>query len=117
MKRYEEKLDGFVSKVKKTCKKYFPSGIVVISLRRANQLKMRIHIEKKFIIDIYYNSYNERTDFSLVEADQRIFGYDNLGGWHYHPTEDIQKHVPCDKPEIDTIFKKIQEVIKVHSIV
>ncbi len=49
-------------------------------------------------------------DFALVHNNQRIFGYDNLKQWHYHPFEDPNEHIICDKPAIDKIFSDIRNV-------
>jgi hypothetical protein len=46
-----------------------------------------------------------RLDFTTIKDDQRIFGYDNAGGWHYHPVENPDSHEPCPKPTLGEIFE------------
>lgn len=60
---------------------------------------------------VRYNARNERTDFALIKNNRRIIGYDNLKQWHYHPYEDPSKHIPCEKPSINTIFYEIRKVV------
>src|SRR6266446_8239104 len=52
-----------------------------------------------------------RTDFALIRNEQRIFGYDNLGGWHRHPAEDPRSHIPCDKPSVEQVFHYIKSLV------
>jgi hypothetical protein len=48
--------------------------------------------------------------FGLIHNNQRIFGYDNLKEWHFHPYESPSEHILCDKPSIDKIISDIKVV-------
>jgi hypothetical protein len=54
---------------------------------------------------------NDRTDFALIKNGKRIFGCDNLGGWHIHPLRNPDEHESCKEPEIEDIFKKVKNII------
>lgn len=66
-------------------------------------------------IDIFYNPKNDRTDFALIHNTQRIFGYDNLGGWHRHPAESPESHISCDEPPLEQVFQEMKEVFSTLS--
>ena len=51
------------------------------------------------------------TDFALIERGKRIFGCDNLGGWHIHPFRNPDEHERCEEPEIEDIFKTVRNII------
>jgi hypothetical protein len=78
-------------------------------------LKVNIHLETNNFISIRYNARNGRMDFALISNNQRIFGYDNLKTWHYHPYEDPLSHVPCDPPSIDKILSDTKKCWEIHS--
>ena len=49
-------------------------------------------------------------DFALIQNSKRIFGYDNLKEWHYHPYENPSEHILCDKPSIGKIISDMRKV-------
>lgn len=65
-----------------------------------------------FFIDVYYNMDGDRLDFTTIRGDQRIFGYDNAGGWHYHPVEAPDRHEPCAEPTLEEMFEQTARVIE-----
>jgi hypothetical protein len=38
---------------------------------------------------------------------QRVFGYDNLGGWHRHPVGSPEEHEACDAPTFDGFLREV----------
>ena len=66
-------------------KKHFPSHEVEIFLHTPKSFKANVLLSEGIFIAVRYNARNERTDFVLIKNKQRIFGYDNLKHWHYHP--------------------------------
>ncbi len=62
-----------------------PESEIEIVYKRIDRVSIRVILSPILLIDIYANVKNGRYDFSLIKDDKRIFGYDNLGGWHRHP--------------------------------
>ena len=66
-------------------------------------------IEVSFI-DVYYSEIIGKTSFAHIKNNQRIFGADNAGGWHWHPYEDPQRHDFVDKEIAFAEFlKRVEE--------
>lgn len=105
------KLTQFENRVRQEATSNFPETPLTITERQRYLLKIRIELGQETFIDVFYNPKNERTDFSLIQNNRRIFGYDNLGGWHRHPTEDPASHVPCDEPALDRVFLEIRKLL------
>ncbi|MFH1860908.1 MAG: hypothetical protein ABIJ30_01675 [bacterium] len=62
-------------------------------------VKIRVYLMKNAFIDIFYNADNQKTSFALIKSKKRIYGIDDALpiGWHIHPFEDPQTHIPsCD---------------------
>lgn len=91
---------------------FFPKARILLRQRRLNAISLRIQITESTFIDVYFNIDSERLDFTTIRGEQRIFGYDNAGGWHYHPKEDPERHEPCPKPTLEEIFEQTARVIK-----
>jgi hypothetical protein len=51
-------------------------------------------------------------DFALIHHRERVFGYDNLKEWHYHPFESPEKHIPCEEPALEKIIEEIKKVLE-----
>ncbi|MBI3813777.1 MAG: hypothetical protein HY279_04830 [Nitrospinae bacterium] len=108
-------VDEFLSSLKTFLKNHFAQYKIEFLIRTPKSLKANIHLDEKFFIAARYNARNGRMDFALIQDDKRIFGYDNLKEWHYHPYKNPSVHIPCDKPSTDKILfeiKKIYETTK-----
>lgn len=103
-------VDDFLSDINSSVEKHFSKYRFEILLNTPRSLKANIHIAENLFIAVRYNARNERMDFALIHNKQRIFGYDNLKEWHYHPVENPEGHIPCEKPSIDEVISKIKEV-------
>ena len=108
-----QKLSQFEDRVRREAAIIFPEASLAVVERRKYLLKVRIGLGEKTLIDIFYNPKNDRTDFALIHDDQRIFGYDNLGGWHRHPAEDPKGHVPCDEPSLEQVLQEIKSLVSI----
>jgi hypothetical protein len=104
--------DAFLSEVETSLQKHFIDYKIEFLLRTPKSLKANIHLIENLFIALRYNSRNERIDVALIQGNKRIFGYDNLKQWHYHPLENPDKHIPCDKPSLDKIFSDIKKIYK-----
>lgn len=103
-------VNAFLSEVETSLKKHFTDYNIEFLLKTPKSLKANIHLRENLFIALRYNSRNERIDIALIQGNQRIFGYDNLKQWHYHPLENPDKHMPCDKPSVDKIFSDIRKI-------
>lgn len=105
-----ENVDVFLLEVKTFLKKHFKNFQLEILFKTPKSLKANIILDESLFIALRYNARNERMDFALIHNNQRIFGYDNLKQWHYHPFEASNEHIICDKPPISKIFSDIKNV-------
>jgi len=78
-------LDEFERALYQLNDRFFPNAGIRNLNRRLNAISLRVQITERIFIDVYFNTDSERLDFTTIRGDQRIFGYDNAGGWHYHP--------------------------------
>lgn len=71
-------------------------------------VKIRIHLSNNnSFIDVFYNSHTSTIAYTLIENEKRIFGVDNTGGWHIHPFENPEEHIPSDKIGFANFVKMI----------
>ena len=107
-----ETVDTFLENLKKAACKYFPNSSIKYILRTDKSLKLNILIEEDIFIAIRYNSRNGRKDFALVSQGNRIFGYDNLKTWHYHPVSNPQEHISCEEPTVDKVISDMKKILE-----
>ena len=69
-------------------------------------IKLRVELNPDRFVDVFFSRHNGRTDLSVVEGDRRIFGYDNLGGWHRHPITDPEHHESCEEPMLEQFLRE-----------
>lgn len=116
----EPDVDVFLSELEASLKKYFTEYKIEFFVRTSKSLKANIYLSHNLFIAVRYavryNVRNERIDFALIRNDQRIFGYDNLKEWHYHPYGSPSDHFPCNKPPIDKIISDIREVCEKYYV-
>lgn len=101
----------FLKELQAVIIKYFPDSSIDYIIKTSKSLKVNITIKKGIFVAVRYNSRNSRTDFALIEYDKRIFGYDNLKHWHYHPFNDPESHIDCDEPSIEKVFTEIRSYL------
>lgn len=89
-----------------------PESEIEIVYKRIDRVSIRVVLSPILFIDIYANVKNGRYDFSLIKDNKRIFGYDNLKGWHLHPLNVPDDHFKCEEPSsLEQIVKEITAVI------
>jgi len=108
---FPAKIESHFRKIKGVAKKFFPGTTVELVYFRISQFSARIIIAQDLFVDVYYNAENERQDYALIRRDERVCGYDNLSGWHYHPPGNPEKHISCEEPYLENIFKKFKEIV------
>lgn len=90
--------------------KFFPEASAELRYLRLTQYSLRINIAEEIFVEVYYNNENQRQSYTLVSKGQRVFGCDNLLGWHYHPRENPEKHYFYKvKPSLEDIFIQLKE--------
>ena len=104
------KLAQFEHRVRQAATNAFPHAVLSVTERGRYRLKIRVELSDTTFIDIFYNPKNDRTDFALIRDNQRIFGYDNLDGWHRHSIADPRTHTPCDEPVFDQVFQEMKAI-------
>jgi len=108
-----DKLSDFIKEIELASQRFFPDTEIQIKIVRASRLNIRILLPMRDLyLDIFYNVDTERKDFALIWKNRRIFGFDNLGGWHFHPYESPEQHVPSPEPSVETVFLKISQILK-----
>jgi hypothetical protein len=75
-------------------------------------LKCRAILKNNRFLQVYFNELTGTIAFALIENDKRIWGidYDNMRGWHLHPTENPETHQNIEKKTIDEIIKLLSEI-------
>jgi hypothetical protein len=101
-------LSQFEDQIRQEAKPCFPAATLSVVERGKYRLKIRIELNTQTFIDIFYNPCNGRTDFALIHNDRRMFGYDNLGGWHRHSLEAPEAHTACDEPSVRQVFQEMR---------
>ena len=105
-----QKLAHFEEQVRQAAADVFPYALFSVTESGRYRFKIRIELDGRTFIDIFYNPKNDRTDIAFIRNNQRIFGYDNLGGWHRHSVEDPKTHTPCDEPFFDQVFQEMKAI-------
>lgn len=105
-------IDAFIEELQSLKQKLLPESEIEINYRRIDKISLRITIGSDLFIDIYANTESNRYDFSLINSNSRIFGYDNLGGWHCHPLNKQAEHVPCKEPLLAEIMKEFADILR-----
>ncbi|HWP93363.1 MAG TPA: hypothetical protein VNN20_14310 [Thermodesulfobacteriota bacterium] len=106
-------LNRFLEEINNASKKFFPLVTLQYNIVRNTHLYVRITFQQDLLIDIYANCETERKDFALIHKNERIYGIDNLKGWHYHPFGEAGKHVPCEEPSVEEVFENMKNIIEV----
>jgi hypothetical protein len=92
--------------------KYLPSGEVKIVEMNMLRFKGRVSITVSLFIDVFYSPRTDKVSFAVLHKEKRIFGIDNLSGWHVHPLGSPHEHVQIAEPSIEAIVMECCSVIK-----
>ena len=105
-------LEGFLAEVRGAAQSAFPKAAFDYTIVRLTHLSFRITINKETLVDVYFNEETQRTDYALIHEGARVYGVDNLKGWHYHPFQAVEQHLPCPEPSVQEVFEKIKEIVQ-----
>jgi hypothetical protein len=84
----------FRQNVERICSKSDQVMRINILSETRHQVRIRIFLANRSLLDVYYSSKTGKTAFAQIKDERRIFGADNTGGWHWHPVEDPETHLP-----------------------
>ena len=106
-------LKGFLDEVRRAAQSAFPKAAFDYTIVRLTHLSLRITINKETFVDVYFNEETQRTDYALIYKGERIYGVDNLKGWHCHPVQAVEQHLPCPEPSVQEVFEKMKVIVEV----
>jgi len=105
-------MEAYYHAIVELAKKYLDVTDVKIFVLKKTFCSVRFQLGESIFADVYYSSASGKKDLFLIANGKRVFGYDNLGGWHRHPVERPDSHEPCEEPSEETVFKEIKEVME-----
>ncbi|MBI4745064.1 MAG: hypothetical protein HY786_00600 [Deltaproteobacteria bacterium] len=98
----------FSKDIIETCSRYdFIKGIDILLLDEP-ALKVRAVLNESIFIDVFYNAETCKYSFALIRDNKRIFGADNLRGWHIHPFENPDEHIDSDPVSLENFLNMIR---------
>jgi len=106
-----DSVDQFLQELLLLNREFFPEGHLETVYLRLDKVSLRLVMSSTLLVDIYFNAENGRMGFTLVHKNKRVFGYDNLKSWHYHPSENPEHHIECNPPSMRQIAQDTASVI------
>ena len=102
--------DAFEAAFRGAVAAVLPSATVQVVDRTLIAVKLRVPLGTTQFLDVF-NKRNGRTDLTLIADGQRVFGYDNLGGWHRHPATAPERHQACAEPTLEHFVRTAASVL------
>lgn len=102
---------SFSSLLHQAAQQVFPKASIRISVTHTTRLKAKIELGEDKYVDVFFREETQRFDYALIVASNRVFGLDNLRGWHCHPFGKTDQHVPCAEPTPKEALEQIEEVL------
>lgn len=102
----------FIGQLKLAITKVLPHHTLKIVELNPHRFKGRITLTSGKKIDIFYGCKKGRIDFALIDENKRIWGVDNLGGWHLHPLCDEKEHTKAEYTSVEQIVRELKAVIE-----
>ena len=107
-----ERPEEFEAAFRAAVRGVFPGAHVYAVRLTLITVKLRLDFPGARFVDVFFNARNQRTDLSLIDEDRRLFGYDNLGGWHRHPARDPVAHESCEPPSLETFLREVDAITR-----
>lgn len=104
-------VEAFRAEVHRLARRNFPDSEWEVGEQNPFRLKAHILLSPGLFIDIFYSARTRRIDFALIKGAERVFGIDNLNGWHRHPFGGVEQHQAIAEPGLAEIFSEIKGVI------
>ena len=105
-------IEEFKSQIAYALSNHIPHGQLEIDEMNPVRFKARYHVEASLFIDIFYAIRTGKISFAVIQKGERVFGVDNLGGWHCHPFGKPKDHKPIAKPLIEEIIGQCTTAIE-----
>lgn len=69
--------------------------------------KLWVHVGAYGFVEVFWNVETGKTSFALIHSGRRVFGADNTRGWHLHPFNDPEGHVPCGAMSLESFLRQV----------
>lgn len=90
----------------------FPQCQVEVAEKNSLRLKVRIKITLRMFIDIFYAARTKKASIAVILKGERVFGIDNLGGWHVHPVGQTKEHHMIEEPTPEQALEQCAAVAR-----
>ncbi|MFB6290333.1 MAG: hypothetical protein ABEJ25_01210 [Candidatus Bipolaricaulia bacterium] len=91
---------------------HFPAANLQTREYSKFRIKLRLVFSVGFFLEVFYAPQTDKVSFTLIDDGKRIFGIDNLGGWHRHPLENPSTHVDISEQKFEKIFEFVKNSIE-----
>jgi hypothetical protein len=72
-------------------------------------LSLRAHLVDNSFIEVFYNVTTGKVAFALIVENRRVYGKDNAKmGWHVHPLDNPEAHLPCPPVAFETFLAEVE---------
>lgn len=102
----------FIKALNLSLSKITPELTLKVIELNPHRFKGRIDLSAGRFVNIFYSPNKGRIDFALINNDKRIWGIDNLAGWHFHPLWNERDHVKTEYTSLEDIVKELKAVIE-----
>ncbi len=101
----------WLTKVRAAAEHTFPNLPLNVQIIRETRIKVGIKTGNDVFADLFFREETNRYDYSLIVADVRKFGLDNLGGWHKDPFDAPNSHIPINEPTPEEALHMLSEAV------
>ncbi len=106
-------IQEFYDRATATVREFHPTCTIDVTEKNSFRLKARVWISLSIFMDVFYSVRTRKTSIAVILKGKRVFGIDNLGGWHVHPIRENQLHRPIEEPSLEDLFRKCLEATKI----
>jgi hypothetical protein len=99
----------WLAAIQVAAERYFPGKALHFQVIRGTRVKVRIEIGEETFADLFFREETQRIDYTLIVANVRRYGMDNLAGWHEHPVSAPKAHIPIGEPTPDEALFRLKE--------
>ena len=90
----------------------FVRSVAIFASTESSNL-WRVTLSDDTFIDVYYSEITGKISFAHIKDGRRILGADNAGGWHWHPSEAPDSHLPsASEITIEEFMKVLKSSLK-----
>lgn len=104
-------IQEFLGAVRRAAERFFPGAQVIVLEELPFYLKARISLGEEEFIEIRINTRSKRISYALIQRGMRTAGFDNLGGWHYHPRENPGDHIRTAAPSLKKVLAYLKKCL------